>query len=215
MSKDLIEKQNGASYLPAAQQTGKNNFIVTNQDGGVVNFNINYAQGITPNSAEAMIAVQNFSKEYYQLIVTCDENVFSDNVVTVSADRALTKSTVPSEIYERCSSLTDEGIEELKHFPAIICMENTEMRGVTSPTQWAMYAYIKAVRKMGKNIKIVFTPLAPVQQIKLCDKRNAVFFDLNMDCAITDLNRSAWTVHKVNVFEAFDEAEIPITQRPV
>lgn len=111
--------------------------------------------------------------------------------------------------------LTDEGIEKLKHFPAIICMENTEMRGVTSPTQWAMYAYIKAVRKMGKNIKIVFTPLAPVQQIKLCDKRNAVFFDLNMDCAIIDLNRSAWTVHKVNVFEAFDEAEITITQRPV
>lgn len=57
--------------------------------------------------------------------------------------------------------------------------------------------------------KIAFKPIAPIQQIKLCDKRNAIFFDLNMDCAVTDLNHSAWSVHKVNVFEAFKEADIP------
>ena len=89
------------------------------------------------------------------------------------------------------------------------------MKGETDPNQWAMFAYIKKIRIEGKNIKIVFQPLAPIQQQKLCDKRNAVYFDINMDCAITDLNHSAWSVHKVNIFEAFDEAEIPGIPKPV
>ena len=64
---------------------------------------------------------------------------------------------------------------------------------------------------------IVLSPLllVTIQQVKLCDKRNAVFFGLNMDCAITDLNQSAWSVHKVNVFEAFKEAGIPGMPMPV
>ena len=75
--------------------------------------------------------------------------------------------------------------------------------------------YIQKVMKVGKNIKIAFKPIAPIQQAKLCDKRNAVFFGLNMDCAITDLNYSAWSVRKVNVFEAFKEAGIPGVPMPV
>lgn len=165
--------------------------------------------------AEMMMAIQSFSKEYYQLIVTCEDDVFANNVVTIPASRALTKHNVPAEIFERCSTLTKDGIEELKRFPAIICRENTEFKGVTDPNQWAMFAYIKVVRVSGQNIKIAFNPIVPIQQQKLCDKRNAVFFDLNMDCAITDLNHSAWSVHKANIFEAFDEAGIPGIPRPI
>lgn len=33
--------------------------------------------------------------------------------------------------------------------------------------------------------------------------------------AITDLNHSTWSVHKVNLFEAFAEADIPNMLRPV
>lgn len=215
MSNDLAVKQNTLQAAPTMQQTGTNNFNVTNQEGGTVNFNITYQQGTPGNSAEMMMAIQSFSKEYYQLIVTCEDDVFANNMVTIPVSRALTKYLVPSEIFERCSTLTEMGIEELKRFPAIICRENTELKGTTDPNQWAMFAYIKAVRVSGKNVKIVFNPIAPIQQLKLCDKRNAVFFDLNMDCAITDLNHSAWSVHKVNVFEAFDEAQIPGIPRPM
>ncbi len=215
MSNDLTVKQNTLPAAPTMQQTGTNNFNVTNQEGGTVNFNITYQQGTPGNSAEMLMAIQSFSKEYYQLIVTCEDDVFANNMVTIPASRALTKYLVPSEIFERCSTLTETGIEELKRFPAIICRENTELKGTTDPNQWAMFAYIKAVRVSGKNVNIVFNPIAPIQQLKLCDKRNAVFFDLNMDCAITDLNHSAWSVHKVNVFEAFDEAQIPGVPRPM
>lgn len=175
----------------------------------------NSKQSSAESSAEQMIAIQSFSKEYYQLIVTCEEDVFNTGVVTVTADRALGKSYVPPEIFERCSTLSETGVEELKRFPAIICQENTEMKGVTSPTQFCMYCYIQKVMKAGKNVKIAFKPIAPIQQIKLCDKHNAVFFDLDMDCAITDLNHSAWSVHKVNLFEAFKEAGIPGMPTPM
>ena len=216
MSNDVTIQQTDLPGPPTLQQTGTNNVAVANQPGATVNFtyNINYPQ-MADSSAEMMIAIQSFSKEYYQLIVTCDEDVFKDGVVSVIANRALTKYNVPPEIYERCSTLTDEGIEELKRFPAIICQENTEMKGVTSPTQYCMFCYIQKVMKVGKNIKIAFKPIAPIQQIKLCDKRNAMFFGLNMDCAITDLNHSAWSVRKVNVFEAFKEAGIPGMPMPV
>ena len=69
--------------------------------------------------------------------------------------------------------------------------------------------------KVGKNIRIAFQPIMPLYQIKLCDRRNAIFFDLNMECAVTDLNRSAWSVHKVNLFTAFDEAGIANMPRPM
>ncbi len=217
MNDEIAVRQNVMPAGSQVQQTGEKNLNVNNNDGGVVNVyvNNNYTQGMGDSSAEQMIAIQTFSKEYYQLIVTADENVFNQGIVEVIASRALTKYNVPPEIFERCSTLSDAGIAELKHFPAIICKENTEMRGVTSPEQYCMFCYIQRVMVVGRTIKIAFKPIAPIQQIKLCDKRNAIFFDLNMDCAVTDLNHSAWSVHKVNVFDAFKEAGIPGIPMPM
>ena len=113
-----------------------------------------------------------------------------------------------------CSSLTDEGVAELKTFPAIICQENTKMNGVTDPRQFAVYAYITMVKVERKNIKVAFHPIRPFSQQLLCIKKNAIYFDLDMDCAITDLNHSAWSVHKVNLFKAFDEAGLKNMPRP-
>lgn len=215
MSDEIIPR--GASFPVKADimQTGDTNLHVTNQQGGVVNVNYNFTDKSGSGEAAKAMAIQSFSKQYYQLIVTCEDDVFVNDVVTVITSRALCQNLVPPEIYERCSSLTDEGIEELKRIPAIICRENTEMNGVTDPNQMAVYGYITRVEKSGKNIKIAFKVIAPFFQIKLCDKRNALYFDLDMDCAITDLNHSAWSVHKVNLFEAFEEADIPNMPGPV
>ena len=165
MNNDLVFKQADLAGTPALQQTGTNNVAVANQPGATVNFtyNISYPQ-MADSSAEMMIAIQSFSKEYYQLIVTCEDDVFSTGVVSVIASRALTKYNVPPEIFDRCSTLTEDGIAELKRFPAIICQENTEMKGVTSPNQFCMLCYIQKVMVVGKNIKIEFKPIAPIQQ---------------------------------------------------
>ena len=213
MANELTPKTSG---LPAVStyihENKAQTFNIANSD---VTFNVTMPQTTAPGSAEQMMAVQSFSHEYYQLIVTCEEDVFSTNVVSVVANRALTQYNVPPEIFTRCSTLTDEGIAELKTFPALICRENAELKGVADPNQFAIYAYIKKIRVEGKSIKIVFQPLGLIPQAVLCNKRNAVYFDLNMDCAITDLNRSAWSVHKTNLFEAFDEAGYPSLPRPI
>lgn len=215
MNKELTDNQGNLPITPAVEQTGATNVHVTNQDGGTVNINYNISQSVAKNSAELLIAVQSFSKEYYQLIVTCEDDVFTNNVATVSPERALNQYLVPPEILDRCSSLSDAGIAELKTFPAIICRENTEYNGITDPNQWAVYGYIKRIKKSYRSIEIAFQPIAPINQRKLCEKKNAIYFDLNMDCAITDLNRSAWSVHKVNLFEAFEVAGITNVLRPI
>ena len=215
MSNELTPNTAMPPVPGSVEQTGKTNINVTNQDGGVVNINYNFQNGSVANSAEQMMAVQAFSKEYYQLLVTCEEDVFKDNLVTVTASRALSQYLVPPEILERCSSLSDEGIKELKTFPAIICRENTEMKGTTDPNQCAVYGYITKVKKEGRNIKVAFHPIGSIRQSILCEKKYAIYFDLDMDCAITDLNHSAWSVHKANLFEAFKEAGITYLPTPV
>ena len=131
MSKELTPYQATPPGSPIVGQTGTNNINVTNQQGGIVNFNYNFPQQERSGSAEEMMAIQKFSKEYYQLIVTLEDDVFVNNIVTVSTNRALCQRMVPQEIFDRCSSLTDDGIAELMSFPAIICRENTELRGIT------------------------------------------------------------------------------------
>ncbi len=147
MGNEMTVKKADSAITPTTQQTGKTNVNVTNENGGVVNFNshITYQQNNTNNtgaSAEQLVAIQSFSKEYYQLIVTCEEDVFADNIVTIPTSRALTKNIVPPEVFERCSTLTEAGIEELKRFPAIICLENTKLNGETDPNQWAMFGLL-------------------------------------------------------------------------
>lgn len=215
MSNEIILQQATPLGTPAVQQTGSNNVNINNQEGGTVNIHYHLPLQETSSNTEMIMAIQQFSKEYYQLIVTAEAETFENDTVTVSTQRALCQNLVPPEIFDRCSTLSEEGIRELMTFPAIICRENTELGGITDPNQTAIYAFIKRIMKVGKNIRIAFQPIMPLYQIKLCDRRNAIFFDLNMGCAVTDLNRSAWSVHKVNLFTAFDEAGIVNMPRPV
>ena len=78
-----------------------------------------------------------------------------------------------------------------------------------------MYASITCIKREGHDVKDAFHPIEPIPQKILCDKKNAIYFDLTMDCAVTTLNHSAWSVHRVNLFEAFDEAGIANVPRPM
>lgn len=189
----------------SVKQEGKSNLFIDNNNGGVVNINYtaSQTQGI---SAEQILAISRFSKQYYQLIVTLDPDIFTSNIIKVPADRALPKYLLPEDLFNRYSSLSDEAIEELKTFPAIICNENTDYKGETDPNQQAMYCYIRKINIIHGEIKIVYQPIATFPQSVLCDQTNAVFFGLLMDCSLTDLNHSAWTIHRANLFEAFREA---------
>lgn len=210
---DTAHVSSGGAPATSVQQNGQKNLYV--EAHGAVNVNYVLPSNTTGSNAEDMIAVQSFSHTYYQLLVTCEEDVFQKQYVTVSKERALSQRLVPPEILQRCSGLSEDGINVLKTFPAIICRENTDFYGATDPNQYAMYGYITRVMIAAKEIMVAFHPLGAIQQLMLCDKKNAIYFDLNVGCALTDLNHSAWYVHKVDLFQAFDEAGIKGLPRPV
>lgn len=89
MSNEIFKKQAMPLKAPCVEQTGKNNVNVTNNEGGIVNIHYNFPQSVGIDSAEKMKAIQSFSREYYHLLVTMDEDVFNDNVVELTTDRSL------------------------------------------------------------------------------------------------------------------------------
>ena len=214
MNNDLIVQQNGVpgSPLPTTSviQHGSDALFVENNSGGTVNINQFVSFGAT--TGEDLMAIQGFSKEYYQLIVTC-EDIMAGNAITMPASRSLLASSVPLEIYDRCSDLSLEGQEALKRIPAIICHENTEYHGVTDEKQLALYARITKIKPAGSEIKIYYSPLGAIQQRHLI--QNHIDFGLNMGCALTDLNISAWSVRKLNLFEAFMDTGLINLRMPV
>lgn len=205
MSNDIIPKKPAvpATLVTNIKENKVNNFDIKDSS---VSFNINLP---VQNQNEMMLAISQFSKEYYQLIVTPADIFEADanSSVSVSAKRALRQDAVPAEIYERCSSLTPQGIEELKTFPAIICSEkeNRYYADVDSK-QMAIFAYVRKIKKSKKEIKIYYTPLRIIPLRILCE--NPTDYDVNVDCALSDFNVSAWTVRKINLFEAFEDTGI-------
>ena len=157
------------------------------------------------------MAIQNFRRQYYQLLVTC-EDIMEQNYVTPLANRSLVKTAVPDEIFDSCSTLSPTGQDILKTIPAIICHENTEYNGITDPNQMAIYGRILKINRLGKENKVYFKIIRMFPQHLLCD--HCLDFDLNMDCAITDLNYSAWTVHKIDLFCAFESAGLKDMPKP-
>ena len=190
-------------------QFGKNNIVLQNRPGAEVNFNYNYYY---PNSeafaSDLNQTLSTLSREYYQLIVSNSEEMYITGVVSASLDRSLTQSFTPPEITERCAGFSEEGINELLHIPALICRENTAYKGETDPNQYCMLCLLQKIQVLRKEVNIAFKPLFPIQQLILCDRRNSIFFGLDMSRSITDLNHSAWSVRKINIFEALEEAGI-------
>ncbi len=205
------------SSLPGSpvplKQEGKNNLFIENQNGGVVNINYTapHNQGV---SAEQILAISKFSRKLYHLIVSNDPDIFKSNIVSIPAQRALPNYLLPKDLFDRYATLTDEAIKEMMTFPAIICNENEGYKGETNPDQTAFYCYLRKINIIRGEIKIVFQPIEPFPQSVLCDPTNAIFFGLVMDCSLTDLNHSAWTLHRADLFEAFKEAGLTNMPEP-
>lgn len=189
-------------------QTGDNNLYVE-QNNGVINV---VSTKISPQpTASDLLAIRNFSQEYYQLIVTGDE-IFDESAIVIPVDRALVKGSVPDEIYDTCSSLSPDGQEIMKKIPAIICNENTKYHGQTDPDQSAIYARIEKIKVGSGGIKIYYKPLDLFPQHIM--NENNIDFGIRCDAAITELNRCAWSVKKINLFEAFEDVGLDNIRSP-
>ena len=197
-------------YAPSAPvvQTGDRSLYVNSQPGAQLTINVTaQAPVMIDMTADKLLAVQRFSREYYQLIVTGEE-IFSNKSLVINADRALSKGTVSDAVFDRFSMLPEDACEELTKIPAIICNENTGYHGNTSPDQMAIYAWITKVKKGVDGIKIYFEPLDFIPQHILSEY--SIDFGIHSGCALTDLNISRWTIKEVNLFEACIDAGVSI-----
>lgn len=198
--------QKASAIQPSVVQNAERSVYIANCDGGTVNVNYNYPQASV--TGEMLMAIQSFSKDYYQLIVAGNEDIFTTNSIVFPADRALREGTVPPELLRTHSVLTDDGIRRMLTLPAIICNENTAYHGNTDPNQKAIYAFVKKIKKCGKEIKIYFHPINFFAQQTL--NEYSIDFGIDTACALTELNRSQWHIKKVNLFEAFQDAHIDV-----
>ena len=186
------------------RQTGNNNAgIIVN--GSIINISIT-DDGYLFNDQNPAI-LDFLSREYYQLLVTDEKDALKRHIITIPIEGALHQKIVPPEIYKRCSSLSNAAIEELKNFPAIVCRQNTGYDGKTDE-QIASLAHILDVYRTDSYVQVTFSHIKPLSQLKL--SQNATHFGLNMGCALTDLNRNEWSVHRVNLLEAIAKTGILI-----
>ena len=191
------------------KQIGNTNINNLNNHG-IVNI---YPSRPRSSTLADKLACNKFSQSYYQLIVTSDQDWMSDSTIAIPTTEALLPELVPAEIYKRCSNLSHDGIKELKTFPLIVCSENTGWNGVTDSGQMAAYAYVNKITRFENVIKVQFSVLSAFNQTKLCEF--ASDFGLNMGCAMTDLNFTGWSVRRVNLFQAFSNADIFVEEEQV
>lgn len=196
------------------QQNGDRSVAVFGNESVIIN--INHGPQDIPGqpSARQMMDVASFSTDYYQLIVTTQDDLFEKNVVHMMASRSLSAGYVPDAIFESCSTLTPEGKRSLKRIPAIICNECANQYGKPGPGQMAAYARITQIFPQNRIIDIHFEPIAVFPQSLLCDKEAASFFGLEMDCCVTTLNRTAWWVIERDIFYAFERVGLGNLPRP-
>lgn len=142
---------------------------------------------------------------YYHLIVTGCE-IHGERFVDITLDRGLKYRGTAKEILERCADLSTEAVDELKSYPAIICNENTQQRGITDKNQLALLARVLRIRKGEKEYRIRFYPIAAFSQEKL--NEFAVDFGLSSSGTLTTLNTSHWCVKNNNLRDVFEDTGI-------
>lgn len=146
---------------------------------------------------------------YYHLIVTCCE-IHGEKFVDITKERGLKYRGTAKEILERCADLSNEAIDELKSYPAIICNENTQQGGITDKNQLAILARVFRIRVGEKEYRIRYYPIATFSQSKL--NEFAVDFGLSSSGTLTTLNTSHWCVKKNNLREIFDDTGIEFSR---
>ena len=97
---------------------------------------------------------------FYHLIVTGCE-IHGERFVDVTLDRGLKYRGTAKEILERCADLSTEAVDELKSYPAIICNENTQQRGITDKNQLVLLARVQCISHRIRRILLASTRHRP------------------------------------------------------
>lgn len=206
--KNELQKQPSGS-LPVkpttVKQYGEKNVHVGHAENFNQTLNINYfvqQPGKLPTPV-----TKTLNRNYYNLFVIGGEEFINDHFL-VPKDRALTKGTLADDLYDNLSTLTPEAIEEIKSYPALFASENTGYYGETDKDQQTIYGIITDIKIQDNGVKIRFNPFTYINQQTI----NNIAFDLGIrnNTAITELNRTHWTIKRIDLIEALTDAGISV-----
>lgn len=201
-------QQAPSSIVPTTvTQTGKKNVHIEHAENvnNTVNLNVTYM--IRQLNQKPIQVTQTVNKDYYNLFVIGREE-FYNNHFLVPKDRALVQGTLASDLFKRLSTLTPEAIKEIKTFPALFASENTNYWGKTNEQQQTIYGLVTDIKVQDNGIKVYFQPFTYIEQQTINDL--ALELGIGNHTAITELNRTHWTIKKINLIEALTDAGISV-----
>lgn len=206
MSNDLTSKKNATSKLTPSfsqsiSQQGQKNTLIQHADKVIINAASKAIPTIMPNQP------LNPNMNYYNLIV--DGMIDIENPETyfsIEPSRALTEY-IDADVKKMFALLSDDAIQALQTFPTIFAHEN-EGYGFAAPDQQAGFGYILKIKVRHEGIIIKPSILGKFSQQIL--NENLLNFDIYGHEGFCELNRTHWTVKKVDLLSEFRELGIQI-----
>lgn len=206
--KNELQKQ-PSDNLPAkpttVTQKGKENTYIAHAENLSQTLNINYF--VQQPGKPPQQVTKTLNRDCYNLFVIGGEEFSSDHFL-VPKNRALIKGTLSDDLFDKFSTLTPEAIEEIKSFPALFASENTDYRGKTDPHQQTIYGIITDIKVQDNGIKIRYQYFNHIPQQTISNL--GFYLGINTDTAITELNRTRWTIKKIDLIEALTDNGISV-----
>ena len=149
---------------------------------------------------------QSLNLEKYHFIVIYGEE-FSGGYCLMDKKRSLTEESTSEELRNKYVCMTDEVIEELKHYPAIF-MAETDKAKIAAGEQYAYWGIITDIKRLTKDIQIHYQLLSYIPVTAL--------FDITRDLDILgapffgEMNHTHWALKEVNCLEVFRKAGINV-----
>lgn len=203
MPDDLILKKNTpstptTSFAQPISQQGQKNTLIQHASTVIINTTPVTIPIISPNHPITP------GTNYYNLIVSNAITLSTTNAdikFSIEPERALTEY-IDAEEKKQFALLTDDAIRKLETFPTIFANENTKY-GSTDPEQLAGFGYITKIKVRHEGIIIKPSILLLFHQQIL--NENHLDFDIQGHTGFNELNRTHWTVKKVDLISEFRE----------
>lgn len=186
---------------PSIIQAGQNNTNIARVENAFAPTII-----LTPNAPAASQpnTILPLDTSCYHLFVIAGED-FSTGQLLINPRRALTEC-VSEEIKKRFQHLQPHTHKQLQKYPALFMSENNKP-GKASSDQQAFLGFITEIRVQDNGIRIGYqTYNIPISQQSL--NENADKLGIVVRGRMSELDRTHWTLKRVNLFEAFNDAGI-------
>lgn len=205
MPNELLNSQNTPLVRNASvvNQSGNHNIHINSVNTVQAPVSIVVLPSNNNQSRSSTYAPRQFNKQYYNLFVHASAE-FPDNGpgrFVMDADRVLNESINP-DFKAKYATLTPEAIEELKAFPALFVTENYAY-GKALEDQFACYGIITDIIPQDNGVKIYYHILFSFPQDIL--NQNLEALGIQGTKYFTELNRTHWTVKKVNLMEELND----------